>query len=169
EQPPGVGLRLDFHPLTHKHLGSPEIDLWVTEGVKKADALVSLSCVAAGLNGVWGWRGENGKGGKTALPDWEQIALKERHIFVVFDSDGLNNPQVRAAEQRLREWLTAKGARVYVIHLPVQESGKVGVDDFLADGGTVHDLYGLAMRDAARPFKRPIINVARLYVRDQSD
>ena len=44
-----------------------------------------LCCIA--LLGVWSWRETNEHGGKTALPDWELIALNGRDVYITFDSD----------------------------------------------------------------------------------
>ncbi len=83
--PPGVGPKLD----------DPSIPLWVTEGVKKADCgAVHGLCVVA-LPGVWSWRGSNSHGGKTAIPDWHDIALNGRRVILAFDSDVVRKRAVR--------------------------------------------------------------------------
>src|SRR5262245_7429138 len=56
-------------------LGDPAVPLWVTEGSRKVDALVSAGVHAIGLTGVWSWRGTNERGGKTLLADFELIAF----------------------------------------------------------------------------------------------
>src|SRR5262245_28525722 len=87
ETPPGTRMVVDVPPLVRSKLREPTYPLYITEGVRKADAAVShgLTCIA--LLGVWNWRGTNEFGGKTALPDWEHIALNGRDIFICFDSD----------------------------------------------------------------------------------
>ena len=67
ELPHRARLVLDVPPAVLTRLGSPARPLWITEGPLKADAAVSagLDCIA--MFGVWGWRGRNGRGGKTAL------------------------------------------------------------------------------------------------------
>ena len=68
EYPKGHAPVLDVHPRTRPMLASPAIPLFVTEGVKKGDSLVSRAQAAASLQGVYGWRGRNVAGGVTTLP-----------------------------------------------------------------------------------------------------
>ncbi len=141
----GMQMVLDVHPLQRRHLDDPSVPLWVTEGLKKGDALTSQDCCAISLLGVWNWRGTNEKGGKTVLAAWESIALKGRRIFLVFDSDVMVKSQVHAALSRLRAFLESRGAEVLVVYLPGGAGGaKVGVDDFLAAGRSIDDLLALA-------------------------
>lgn len=139
--PRGTRNRLDVHPRSRPHLRNPRIPLWITEGVKKGDALVSAGaqCVVALPGGVWGWRGTNEFDGKTTLADWDDVALNGRHVYLVFDSDLATNRQVRAALDRMAAMLAQRGARVWLIFLPAVGDGKVGVDDYLLS----HDLEEL--------------------------
>ena len=130
----------------------------MTEGLRKADAAVSrgLACVA--LMGVWTWRGTNDAGGKTALADWEGIALNERLVYLAFDSDVTTKASVQLALARLKRFLESRGARVLVVYLPSgSEGAKVGLDDFFVSGKSVEDVLALAsrelrpVRDAASP------------------
>jgi hypothetical protein len=98
--------------------------LFVTEGVKKADALASQGCCAVALLGVWNWRGTNEQGGKLALPDWELIALKGRRVYLCFDSDVMLKAQVHQALARLKGFLESRGATVALIYLPSGEGGR---------------------------------------------
>ena len=52
ETPKESRLVVDCHPFARRQLGNPSIPLWITEGAKKADSLVSHGCCALGLNGV---------------------------------------------------------------------------------------------------------------------
>jgi hypothetical protein len=97
ETPTGARMALDVHPLARDRLGDPTVPLFVTEGVKKGDALVSRDLCAVALVGVWNWRGANGFGGKTALPEWEYVALNGRQVYIVFDSDVMLKKEVYAA------------------------------------------------------------------------
>ena len=100
---------------------------------------------------MWNWRGTNEKGGKTVLPDWESIALNDRRVFLVFDSDAMEKQGVHAALERLERFLKSRGALVKIVYLPGDgDAKKVGVDDYLAAGGTIKDLVGLA-EDTLRP------------------
>src|SRR5690606_12888038 len=94
-------LCIDVPPPIRHQLGDPSIPLWVTEGARKADAAVSAGLACIALLGVWGWRGKNAHGGKTALPCWDSIALNGRDIFVAFDSDVMVKESVQRALDRL--------------------------------------------------------------------
>ena len=77
ETPTAMHMALDVHPRMRRLLGDPKTPLIVTEGVRKADAAVSvLGVPAVALLGVWNWRGTNLDGGTAALADWEYVALK---------------------------------------------------------------------------------------------
>ena len=82
--------------------------LFITEGIKKGDALVSRGLCAIALIGVWNWRGTNEHGGKTALPEWEYIALNDREVYIVFDSDVMLKQEVYAALVRLKAFLESR-------------------------------------------------------------
>jgi len=137
---------VDAHPFTWDRLGDPSTPLFVTEGIRKADAAISADLCCVALLGVWNWRGSNDKGGKTALPEWEVIALNDhRPVYIVFDSDVATNYHVHQALIRLKGFLEARGAEVFVVYLPSGDSGeKVGLDDFLAAGHSVEDLLARA-------------------------
>lgn len=145
ESPAHSRVCLDVHPRSYPQLGIPTVDLWITEGIRKADSLLShgAKCVI-GLSGVWNWRGTNEDGGATVLSDWESIALKERTIFLIFDSDAERNPKVKNARDRLANFLRSRGANVIVIYLPDGKDGmKVGADDYLASGNSLEKLKTL--------------------------
>ena len=67
---------LDVHPSVQPLIGNPAEPLWITEGVRKGDALASRGVCAIALGGVWGWRGtnEHGEGHPARLgvcgPQW---------------------------------------------------------------------------------------------------
>ena len=103
ETPTGSSMTLDVHPSVAGKLGDPAVPLFVTEGVKKADSLASRGLCAVALIGVWNWRGKNEKGGKTALADWESIALNGRPVYIVFDSDVMEKKAVHAALGKAQE------------------------------------------------------------------
>ena len=143
ETPDGAKVRLDIHPLHRERLTRPEIPLIITEGLRKADSLVSASlsehqiCVW-GLIGVHGWMRE----GKP-LPDWRAVALKGRRVVVVFDSDAAETPEVAKARASLAQYLADQGAHVQLVDLPPLATGKCGADDFLLTH-TLDDLLALA-------------------------
>jgi hypothetical protein len=110
ETPTGAGMALDVHPFCREWLADPGVPLFVTEGIKKGDALVSLGLCAVALIGVWNWRGTNEHGGKMALPEWESVALNGRKVYIVFDSDVMEKREVYAALCRLKNFLESRGA-----------------------------------------------------------
>jgi hypothetical protein len=138
----GAGVVLDVHPRNLQAVRDPSTDLWIGEGVKKGDSAVSRGQVVVSLIGVWGWR----KDGKP-LPCWEHVALKDRKVFVCFDSDVMLKPEVQLALEHLVAMLEERGADVRVVYLPGGEGEeKVGMDDFFAAGGTVAELKALARK-----------------------
>jgi hypothetical protein len=110
ETPTGAGMALDVHPFCRESLKDPGVPLFITEGIKKGDALVSRGLCAVALIGVWNWRGTNEHGGKLALPEWESVALNGRKVYVVFDSDVMEKREVYAALCRLKNFLESRGA-----------------------------------------------------------
>lgn len=133
-------------------IDDPSVPLWITEGPVKADSACSVELCCIALTGVWNWRGVNSKGGKTIVADFEAIALDGRRVIIAFDSDALSKVSVYDAAQRLSAALVARGARVEYLHLPDSPDVKLGLDDFLARGGTVDKLEALVDSD---PGERP--------------
>lgn len=138
ETPARSRMAIDVPRSAFKWIRDPSRPLFVTEGARKADAAVSAGLCSIAVLGVWNWRGTNEWGGKTALPDWESIALQDgygagREVYIVFDSDVMTKRPVYLALVRLKAFLESRGAIVRVIYLPAGEGGaKVGLDDFLA-------------------------------------
>ena len=108
ETPSGSRMVLDVHPFARKRLGNPSIPLFITEGIKKGDALVSRGRCAVALLGVWNWRGRNDEGGLTALAEWDYVALNGREVYIVFDSDVMLKPEVHKAMVRLKAFLESR-------------------------------------------------------------
>jgi Protein of unknown function (DUF3631)/Domain of unknown function (DUF3854) len=146
EKPAGSRNRLDVHPRVLPVLPDPSAPLWATEGARKVDAAVSVGLACVGLAGVWGWRQTNESGGKVALGDFDSVALNDREVVIAFDSDVIQKPEVRKAVEALRTFLFSRGARTRVCVLP-GDDGKVGLDDFLANGGT-RDQLDECVRDS---------------------
>lgn len=147
--PKGMGNRLDVHPACMDRVSDPAAPLWVTEGLKKGDALSSHGVAAVTLTGVWNWRNQQG-----ALGDWEDVPLKGRTVVVCFDADAAQNPQVRNAMIRFVGWLRSRGAgTVHYLCVPdkVGETSVKGVDDYLAAGGTLQGLSAFASERAPQP------------------
>lgn len=142
EQPGETPNMLDVHPRNVAALGDAGVDLWITEGEKKADSLTSRGLCTVALFGVWGWCVKGTKARKL-LPCWDHIRLDGRRIYVVFDSDVMFKEGVQLALERLVAALEARGAEVLVVYLAGPEKG---VDDYLVAGGTVNELKMLARK-----------------------
>jgi hypothetical protein len=109
ETPSGSRMVLDVHPFPRETLGNPAVPLFITEGIKKGDALVSRGLCAVTLLGVWSWRGTNEHGGKTALYEWDYVALNNgRRVYIVFDSDVMLQPGVHEAMRRVKALLESR-------------------------------------------------------------
>ncbi len=169
EIPRGSSLSLDIPPSCTHLISDPSMDLFVTEGIKKGDSLASLGLASIALNGVWSWRGKNEQGGSVALVEWELIALKNRRVHIVFDSDSITNIMVQKAESRLARFLEGRGASVKILRIPLgPEGSKQGVDDFLASGGRMESLIRSSVdADLTNQDSRPKID--HLYVAEQLD
>ncbi len=162
EMPAGSRMVLDIPAGAWTALRNPRVPLFITEGSRKADAAISVGLCCVSLIGVWCWRGTNEHGEKGVLPDFDEIAWDERDVFVVFDSDVMVKESVHASLERFLPMLSNRGARVKAVYLPHGEDGsKVGLDDFLAAGGTPEDVRALAEerlrpmpgRTAASPYE----------------
>jgi hypothetical protein len=140
EQPANRGIALDVPPRARPALSDTTQRLWIVEGERKADALVSQRECVIGLLGVWSWKRKG-----LPLPAWDEIRLVGREVFVAFDSDAGRNVQVRLARSALASYLKSRGATVKIVKLREKVDGsKVGADDFFAAGGTVEELCELS-------------------------
>lgn len=147
---------MDVHPLNAPKLNDESVDLWITEGVKKADAATSAGLCCVALMGVTMWTKKGDKGNVTALPEWDAIELRERNVYIAFDSDVTTKEPVRKALAKLKTFLENRGAFVHTVFLPDGEAGaKVGLDDFLASGKSVDDLYSLPQYLAKGQYSNP--------------
>ncbi len=108
EMPRGIRTTFDVHPFARDKLGDPSTPLFVTEGIKKGDALVTQGLCAISLLGVWNWRGTNSRGGRTVLEEWDYVALNDRMVYLLFDSDVSLKPEVHAAMLRLKNFLEGR-------------------------------------------------------------
>ncbi len=147
--PTGLTNIFDALPRHRDALGDPSRPLWLTEGAKKSDALTTAfgdQIAAVNLNGVHGWRATNANGGRVASPDMQFIAFNGREVIICPDGDYKTNPHVQRAINTLVRLLAARSGigAVYLCSLPQDPRGtKVGVDDYLAGGGTAAQLRQL--------------------------
>jgi hypothetical protein len=169
-QPPWSRNRLYIPIATPDELSDPALVVIVTEGERKALAVIAwcerrkLRYIVIGIGGVWSWRhavrgqlpeGGVGKVGSIPIEDLEAITWTGRNVIIVFDSDVLTNPEVRRAERALAQDLASRGALVRTARIPAGPNhAKLGADDFLATKGD--DEMG-AIFEAARPANTPEI------------
>jgi hypothetical protein len=137
-------LVIDVPPTIRTKVSDHREPLFVTEGVRKADAAVTkgLNCVS--LIGVWGWKNQE--------PFWDRVPLIGRSVFIAFDSDVAINHSVWSAAIHLKQFLEARQAEVQFLILPAAPNGdKVGLDDFLAHHSTEELLRLASPTEPAEP------------------
>jgi hypothetical protein len=151
-QPKGHPNRLDVHPRQHERIKQPGGMRYVTEGEKKVDAGVSRGLLMIGQSGVF--NGQRDKGA-ALIDDWHYLPLAGEEYAICYDSDIETNEQVQLAADRLARLLEAEGANVHITLLPPAPDGsKQGLDDFLANGGTVKQLELLTRSYSAAVVER---------------
>ena len=136
ETPYKSKIGLGIHPSHVEHMRDTSVRLWITEGEKKGDSLVSCGECAVVLQGVHCWQRKG-----VPLPEWEDIKLQGREVIVAFDSDVTTNPKVGKALEGLVRFLDSRGAVVKIVYLPGPEKG---VDDYLVAGHSVEDVLAQA-------------------------
>jgi hypothetical protein len=109
---------------------TPALPLLLTEGAKKAGALLSIGVPAVALPGIWP--------GQTARAELLAQSLKGRSVWVLFDASTREDPDEPKAADRLGQELARVGAKVKVGIVPGTH-GK-GADDHLVNGGSWEDL-----------------------------
>ena len=119
----------------------PEIPLCITEGAKKAGALLSGGYVAIALPGINGGyrvsKDEYGNriGKPRLIPQLQKLATPQRQIYLTFDQD-IKPSTIRAVNGAIRQMgylLSQARCQVKVINWN-PELGK-GVDDLIANNG----------------------------------
>ncbi|WP_149359852.1 DUF3631 domain-containing protein [Lolliginicoccus suaedae] len=135
ETPQGQATQIDF-PKMLRGRANPKVDLYITEGAKKADAAVGAGLCCIALTGVWNWRRKVAPAvnATIAVPDWADLALQNRTVVIAFDGDVQRKPEVRRAMGELARYLGSKGSTVRYLHLPDTDE-KTGLDDYLAEHG----------------------------------
>lgn len=108
----------------------PDYDIIITEGELKAAAASLADFPTIGLGGVWNFRAS--KEGVWFLPELEGFDWAKRNVFICFDSDYMEKPNICAAINALCTELQERGAMVKLLTLPGGAGDqKVGLDDFL--------------------------------------
>ena len=140
ETPCGVKLLLDVPPGAVTRVLDPATPLVVSEDILKADAAATRGVACIACLGVYGWGGD--------VETWDAVPLADRRVLIAFDSDVRTKREVRSAAEKLAAFLRTRGARVEFILFPEGDDGsKVGLDDYLALGKTVDELFALSVTD----------------------
>jgi len=153
--PTGVRNAVDVNPACLRDLQDPTIPIILTEGIKKADAILTaaraegFACAVLAVNGCWGWKSST-EGGSIASRDFQDIPLSDRRIYVVSDSDFRTNDQVRAGWSSCAQYLSSKTGehRTFLVVVPPNGLDKQGADDYLARGLTLFSLLAYASTPA---------------------
>lgn len=129
----------------------------IVEGEKKALALqqaLGSRVVVVGLGGVWNWGRKADDGDRFLIDDWRLIKnWKDRDVYICFDSDVEDNPNVEHAEYSLQHALrTELKVRAKLITLDGGEDGeKQGIDDVIVQSGAKFpSIWRQLRRDAHR-------------------
>jgi Domain of unknown function (DUF3854) len=144
ETPGGISPVVDVHPRMLEEIRHGDGTLLITEGAKTGDAATSQGIPTVVLAGVWMWCVPKVKPYRLK-PCFDHIRLEGREVIVAFDSDCMAKANVQDALAALVAALEVRGAAVKVIYLPDAPDGsKQGLDDFLAAGGTIREMFMLA-------------------------
>ena len=132
-------------------LKHPEIPLVITEGVKKAGCLLSQGIPCVGLVGVWNAYIEltiEQETQKILHPTLSALCEK-RKVYIIFDSDprGKVAKDVRDARQKLAIAISLEksGTEIFLGSVPGLPDEKVGVDDYVVNGGNLETLFHRAV------------------------
>jgi hypothetical protein len=148
--PTGQHNRLDVNSLALDQVRDPSVPLWITEGARKADAAITAGLGCASLNGVYGWKTRLDDETSSPIGDLDAIPLDGREVVLAFDSDVMTKESVYGALDALTRHLRTKAARVRFCYLPDAKGEKVGLDDYLAAGYSVGELWAL-VEDRLKP------------------
>lgn len=144
----------DIHPIGREEwLLDLDVPIVMTEGIRKGDSILSaaiqedIPCLVISLNGCWGWKTRMEKRASITLPDFQDVPLENRKIYIVSDSDFRTNDDVQRGWSEAVTYFGSKSGKktaTQLIIVPPRGLAKQGADDFLANGGTLADLLALA-------------------------
>ena len=119
---------------------TPTLPLLLSEGAKKAGALLSVGVPAVALPGIWNGAPKNPDGRPTLLPELAAVPLAGRPCWVLFDHSDSEQARrdVAAASHRLGRLLVQAGAGPVLLGLC--PGPHKGADDALAAGVSFEQL-----------------------------
>lgn len=150
--PTGQTQVIDIHPSVRDRLDDPNYSIFLTEGIKKSDAVISkaqqegLKILPIAVNGCWGWMAKTSAGSQ-ACPDFRDVPINKRIVYVNSDSDFRTNDSVRRGWSEAALYFSSKTeekAKSLITITPPYGIDKQGVDDYFRRGGTLQSLLELA-------------------------
>ena len=126
------GIRCYIPKKTHEYyINKINIPLMITEGEKKAIAATEKGLYTIGIGGITMWRSKNGS--NKIHPDLIKYLQGRKAVYLIYDSDGFDNPAFEKNSVVFAKELKEHGAKLYTIYLPQFSLKKVGLDDFLIE------------------------------------
>lgn len=122
------GAHLYIPPAVRSVLTDASVQLFWTEGEKKAARGTEEGFQCIGLGGLWNWVKP---GTAEGISEFDAIVHVNRQEVIVPDSDVWARPELLQPVYALGKEIEARGAKVDVVILPSPDSVKVGLDDFL--------------------------------------
>lgn len=112
---------------------SHQANLVITEGAKKAGAVLTDGLPGIALQGVWNWREKDGSTEKTDLKEWLKPFCKTGvRVFLAFDRDQVTNQNVRRALNEFASALQKRGCEVFSMSW---DDKLKGIDDYYVVNG----------------------------------
>lgn len=172
-QPPDTGVAAYFPKNLDwsKIIKDPSTDILLTEGELKSACACKLGFPTIGLGGVWNFM--SNKEGVKLLEELNIINWKRRRVYIVYDSDFRNNPNVCKALIVLANKLMRLGAKPYMVILPDpidSNDKKIGLDDFIVMSGKRAKAVVQDLIDQSHPltvsYKLHEMNERYIYIRN---
>ncbi len=119
--------------------GNPQLEIYITEGEKKADAMSSRGYLCLGMGGIWNFKKKHEDSILDYLKPWRCASGgRQRTIYMIYDSDALEEGKdyMRTnflnACARFSTYMRQSDFRLKTVVLPdVLETGKTGLDDWI--------------------------------------
>jgi hypothetical protein len=114
---PGRQFALDVPPACVSLLSDPDIPLYLTDEVFKADSAASQGLCCVDLVGLWVSADESDFVKRLSPGDWNGIFLDHRIVRFVYDADSTHRAETRSAFATLQEFLWSRQARIQRVDL----------------------------------------------------
>lgn len=105
----------------------------ITEGEFKSIATSEAGYNCIGLGGVSSFQSK--KQGITLLSPLDKFKWQGRQVYIIYDSDLINNINVRRAQYKLAKLLNDYGAKVFTTFVGADGDSKMGLDDAIVKYG----------------------------------